>query len=316
MKEISRVKCFGGWLLKLEHQSEELGGLQMRLNVFLPPTPVNAVDNTPAEVEYPLPRLLYFLSGLTCTEDNFMQKAGALQYASKYHLAICAPDTSPRKLVKNSQSNTLHICTLGGANIEGEDDNWDFGTGAGFYVDATADPWSKHYRMYSYITQELPQILAKRFSEQIDFNRLPGICGHSMGGHGALMIYLRNSDKYNSVSAFSPICNPSNCPWGKKAFSGYLGADNYSQWSQYDATELVQRFQRGSDSGPVTILIDQGSDDQFLHQDQLLPSEFIDKAAGNAQNVRVVYREHKGYDHGYYFISTFIEDHIRFHALQ
>ncbi|KAJ3275907.1 hypothetical protein HDV01_006773 [Terramyces sp. JEL0728] len=225
---------------------------------------------------------LFFLSGLTCNEDNFIQKSCALSKASELGLILVCPDTSPR-----------------GLGIQGEDDAWDFGTGAGFYVDATVEKY-KNYRMYSYVTEELYDLVAKEFS--IDKSKV-GIFD-SMGGHGALICALRNPDKFKTVSAFAPICNPLNCAWGKKAFTGYL----VDKWSAYDATEL----KKGYAGPPKKILIDQGDQDQFL-KEQLLPLNFV-----SAKNdlVSVNYREHQGYDHSYWFIQTFINDHLEFHSSQ
>ncbi|BAU10515.1 S-formylglutathione hydrolase [Leptolyngbya sp. NIES-3755] len=252
----------------------------MKFSIYLPP---QASDRS-------VP-VLYFLAGLTCTEENFMVKAGAQQFAAKHGLILVAPDTSPR--------NT---------GIPGENEAWDFGTGAGFYVDATQDPWSKHYRMYSYIVDELPALIAENFP----INDRQGIFGHSMGGHGALICALKNpggsasrSVRYQSVSAFAPICAPMQCAWGEKAFSNYLGQDR-SIWRSYDATELVQNRQF-----PRSILIDQGTSDQFL-SNQLLPEVFQKACESVGQPLTLRFQE--GYDHSYSFIASFIEDHIRFHA--
>lgn len=229
--------------------------------------------------------VLYFLSGLTCTEENFMVKAGAQQFAAKYGLILVVPDTSPR--------NT---------GIAGEDEDWDFGTGAGFYVDATEASWRDHYRMYSYVVEELPALIESQFPI-IPERR--GIFGHSMGGHGALVCAMRNPDRYRSVSAFAPIVAPMQCPWGQKAFSRYLGM-NQTDWQKYDATALVQvmPFRR-------PILIDQGESDQFLAT-QLLTEKF--EVACLDVRQELILRMQPGYDHSYYFISTFIEDHVRHHA--
>lgn len=243
-----------------------------------------AVYQPPQAAFQPVP-VLYFLSGLTCTEENFMVKAGAQQFAAKYGLILVASDTSPR--------NT---------GIPGEDDEWDFGTGAGFYVDATAEPWRSHYQMYSYIVEELPAIINANFPVIPDKQ---GIFGHSMGGHGALVCALRNPEKYKSVSAFAPIVAPMRCPWGQKALSRYLG-ENKEAWRNYDASELVKK---GKFSSP--ILIDQGTADKFLAE-QLMPEVFQQACAKVNQPLGLRYQE--GYDHSYYFISTFIEDHIRHHA--
>ncbi|MDJ0798299.1 MAG: S-formylglutathione hydrolase [Calothrix sp. MO_167.B12] len=230
--------------------------------------------------------ILYFLSGLTCTEENFMIKAGAQRLAAKYGLILVAPDTSPR--------NT---------GIAGEDEEWDFGTGAGFYVDATQKPWVNHYQMYSYVVQELPDLIAANFP--VEPSR-QGIFGHSMGGHGALVCALRNPQQYKSVSAFAPIVAPMHCPWGEKTLSRYLGEDRES-WRAYDASELIRQ---GKFHSP--ILIDQGTADTFLAE-QLLPAIF--EQACEEVNQPLTLRYQEGYDHSYYFISTFIEDHIRHHAI-
>lgn len=244
-----------------------------------------AIYQPPQAKERPLP-ILYFLSGLTCTEENFMVKAGAQQFAAQHGLILVTPDTSPRH-----------------AGIAGEDDSWDFGTGAGFYVDATNEPWNTHYQMYSYVTEELPTLIGRYFPVNADRQ---GIFGHSMGGHGALVCALRNPDRYRSVSAFAPICAPMQCPWGQKAFSHYLGSDQ-AYWRDYDASELVHvsKF-HGS------ILIDQGTYDQFLTT-QLLPEVF--KTACEKANQPLTLRLQAGYDHSYYFIATFIEDHLHHHAI-
>eukprot|EP00465_Bigelowiella_longifila_P011432 CAMPEP_0185267520 /NCGR_PEP_ID=MMETSP1359-20130426/34623_1 /TAXON_ID=552665 /ORGANISM="Bigelowiella longifila, Strain CCMP242" /LENGTH=253 /DNA_ID=CAMNT_0027857913 /DNA_START=60 /DNA_END=821 /DNA_ORIENTATION=+ len=231
--------------------------------------------------------VLYYLSGLTCSPENFITKAGAFAAAEKHGVALIAPDTSPRDV-----------------NIEGEDDSYDFGSAAGFYVDATEPKWAKHYNMYSYVVSELPELVEEHLPV-IEGSK--SIFGHSMGGHGALTIYLKNPGAYQSVSAFSPICNPTDCPWGAKAFSGYLGEDNKEAWRDYDATLLMEKY-----CGPKTpILIDQGLDDSFLAE-QLKPESF--KAACNKSGVPLDLRMQEGYDHSYFFISTFIADHVDFHA--
>ena len=274
IENISCNKSFGGWHKQYRHQSQSLN-CEMRFAIYLPPQ---------AEAG-PVPHL-YWLSGLTCTEENFMVKAGALRDAARLGIALIAPDTSPR-----------------GANIPGEDESWDFGSGAGFYVDATQEPWSGHYRMYDYIVNELPALVEQQFPVK----GKPGISGHSMGGHGALVLALRNPGKFRSVSAFAPIAAPSQCPWGHKAFGGYLGEDR-AQWAAYDATELMKGMKAPF---PAGILVDQGLADNFLAQ-QLHPEAF--EAACQQAGQPLTLRRHDGYDHGYYFISTFIEDHIRFHA--
>lgn len=274
IKLISEYKSFEGKLGFYSHASSSCNG-EMRFAVYQPPQ----------AAEKPVP-VLYFLSGLTCTQENFMVKAGAQRYAAEYGLMLVAPDTSPR--------NT---------GILGEDDEWDFGTGAGFYVDATAEPWRSHYQMYSYIVQELPALIAANFPIQPDKQ---GIFGHSMGGHGALVCALRNPNLFKSVSAFAPIVAPIRCPWGQKAFSRYLG-NNQESWRDYDASELVQKLRHHSQ-----ILIDQGTDDQFL-ADQLLTDIFAQVCTAVNQPLNLRYQS--GYDHSYYFIASFVEDHIRHHAI-
>lgn len=246
----------------------------MKFSVYLPPQA--KTDRVP---------VLYFLSGLTCTEENFMVKAGAQQFAAKHGLLLVVPDTSPR-----------------GAGIPGEDDSWDFGTGAGFYLDATQEPWRSHYNMYRYVTQELPALIAAQFPIRPDRQ---GIFGHSMGGHGALICALKNPDRYRSVSAFAPIAAPMRCPWGQKAFSNYLGA-NQADWRAYDASELVLTTQL-----PYPILIDQGTADPFL-EPQLMPGVFEQACAKVGQPLNL--RMQDGYDHSYYFIASFVADHIAHHA--
>jgi S-formylglutathione hydrolase len=273
---ISEHACHGGVQRFYRHDSETIG-LPMRFSVYLPPRAHHS--RVPA---------LFYLAGLTCTEETFAIKAGAQQFAARHGIALVAPDTSPR-----------------GAGLPGEADDWDFGAGAGFYVDATREPWSRHYRMYSYVRDELRHTVVAQLP--IDGARL-GIFGHSMGGHGALVLALRNPGLYRSVSAFAPIAAPMRCPWGQKAFSGYLG-DDRETWRQYDASELVvgqdsARFESG-------ILIDQGLADKF-RAEQLYPDVF--EAACIAAGQPLTLRRHEGYDHGYYFIQTFIEDHIAHHA--
>lgn len=247
----------------------------MRFGAYLPPQAQSA--RVP---------VLYWLSGLSCTEENFVVKAGAQRVAAELGLAIIAPDTSPR-----------------GLDIPGEADSYDFGAGAGFYVDATEAPWSRGYRMYSYVTKELFELVAAALP--VDPGRA-GIFGHSMGGHGALTIALKNPSRYKSVSAFAPIASPSRCPWGEKALCGYLGADR-KKWREYDAVLLIE--DRGW-KGP-TLLVDQGTQDQFL-ESQLKPELLVEvcQRLGIALDLRM----QQGYDHSYYFISSFIEDHLRFHA--
>jgi S-formylglutathione hydrolase len=274
LKILKQHAAFNGTLSFCSHFSERCR-CPMNFSIYVPQQ----------AIETPLP-VLYFLSGLTCTEENFMAKAGAQRYAAELGLILIAPDTSPR--------NT---------GIPNEAADWDFGAGAGFYVDATEDPWNRHYRMYSYVVKELPTLIAEYFPADITRQ---GICGHSMGGHGALVCGLRNGDRYRSISAFAPIAAPSQCPWGQKALTGYLGSDR-SAWSFYDATALISTLP--ADGRP--ILIDQGLSDLFLAE-QLRPDLFAE--ACRATNRALTYREHPHYDHSYYFIATFIEDHIRFHA--
>jgi S-formylglutathione hydrolase len=268
--------CHGGKQAIYQHESKTIG-LPMRFSVYLPPQARHG--RVPA---------LFYLAGLTSTEETFSIKAGAQRFASEHGIALVSPDTSPR-----------------GAGIAGETDDWDFGVAAGFYVDATREPWARHYRMYSYVRDELREAVTSQLP--IDGARL-GIFGHSMGGHGALVLALRNPELYRSVSAFAPIAAPMRCPWGKKAFSGYLGEDPHA-WRQYDASELVarpdtHRFENG-------ILIDQGLDDKFRIE-QLHPDAFEQACLAAGQSLTL--RRHEGYDHGYYFIQTFIEDHIAHHA--
>ena len=265
--------CFSGHQRFYAHESRECR-TEMRFSVFVPPqAQTRAVP------------VLYYLAGLTCTEETFMIKAGAQRVAAELGVMLVAPDTSPRKV-----------------RFPGDDASWDFGLGAGFYVDATQAPWSQHYRMYSYVTRELPQLVNSLGQVRTDRQ---GIFGHSMGGHGALVCALRNRDRYRSVSAFAPIAAPSRCPWGVKAFTGYLGEDR-AAWADYDASELI-----GRTAYPDTILIDQGTADKFL-QEQLHPEVFATSCRASGTKVELRYRD--GYDHGYYFISTFMAEHLQFHA--
>lgn len=273
---IGEHACHGGVQRFYRHESKTIG-LPMRFSVYLPPHA--GEGRVPA---------LFYLAGLTCTEETFPIKAGAQHFAARHGIALVAPDTSPR-----------------GAGLPGESDAWDFGVGAGFYVDATREPWSKHYRMYSYMRDELRETVAAELP--IDGGRL-GIFGHSMGGHGALVLALRNPQIYRSVSAFAPLAAPMRSPWGKKAFSGYLG-DDPEAWLRYDASELVvrpdtARFAAG-------ILIDQGLADRF-RVEQLHPEVFESACLTAGQPLTL--RRHETYDHSYYFIQTFIEDHIAHHA--
>ena len=271
---LSEHACFGGVQGFYKHDSQEIG-LPMRFSVFTPPQARQG----------PVP-VLFYLAGLTCTEETVVIKGGAQRIAAELGIMLVAPDTSPR-----------------GANIPGESDSWDFGVGAGFYLDATQAPWSKHYRMESYVVQELRALIVKEFAA--DAARV-GVFGHSMGGHGALTLALRHPEVYRSVSAFAPIAAPSQCPWGEKAFGNYLGGDR-ATWLEHDASALMRKT---ATPFPQGILIDQGLADKFLAE-QLLPQEFEAACAQAKQPLEL--RRHDGYDHGYYFISTFMEDHLRFH---
>ncbi|WP_439688002.1 S-formylglutathione hydrolase [Cupriavidus oxalaticus] len=279
MELISQHGCHGGVQRFYRHDSAAIG-LPMRFSVFLPPQ---------AQGGAKVP-VLFYLAGLTCTEETFMIKAGAQRFAAEHGLMLVAPDTSPRD-----------------AGVPGEADAWDFGVGAGFYVDATEAPWSRHWRMESYVAEELFDLVTTALPGEA--SRV-GIFGHSMGGHGALVLAQRHPERFRSVSAFAPIAAPTRCPWGEKAFTGYLGSDR-GAWLQYDATELMVR-QQGAPF-PAGILVEQGLDDQFL-QTQLHPDAF--EAACQAVGQPLTLRRHSGYDHGYYFITTFIADHIRHHAGQ
>jgi S-formylglutathione hydrolase len=279
LEVLSEHACFGGLQRFYQHGSHEIG-LPMRFSVFLPPQAV-AGSKVPA---------LVYLAGLTCNEETFMAKAGAQRLAAELGLALVAPDTSPR-----------------GAKVPGEADSWDFGVGAGFYLDATQAPWSRHYRMESYLTGELLALLGDALP--LDANRI-GIFGHSMGGHGALTLALRHPDLFQSVSAFAPICAPSRCPWGRKAFTGYLGSDE-SLWAEHDATALMNLMPAAPYPGGIRI--DQGLADKFLAE-QLHP-ELFEAACAKAGQPLALHR-HAGYDHGYYFIATFMAEHLRHHARQ
>lgn len=276
---ISEHASFGGVQRFYRHESTTIG-LPMRFSIYLPP---QAQDKAGTR----LPALFY-LAGLTCTEETFVIKAGAQRLAAALGIALVSPDTSPR-----------------GANVPGEADDWDFGVGAGFYLDATQEPWSRNWRTESYVTRELFDLVTTELP--LDADRV-GIFGHSMGGHGALVLAQRHRSKFRSVSAFAPIAAPSRCPWGEKAFSRYLGEDR-TQWQQYDASALMR--EQASAPFPEGILVDQGLGDKFLAE-QLYPDAFVEACAAVGQ--RLTLRKHEGYDHGYFFISTFIEDHMRHHA--
>ncbi len=276
---LSEHACFGGVQRFYQHASSSIG-LPMRFSVFLPA----------AAAQQPVPALLY-LAGLTCTHETFAIKAGAQRWAAAAGLALIAPDTSPR-----------------GANIDGETASWDFGLAASFYLDATQQPWSRHYRMESYIVRELLALVAAQLP--IDTQRL-GIFGHSMGGHGALTLALRHPGLFKSVSAFAPICSPSQCPWGQKAFTGYFGDDALS-WQTHDAVTIMRALAISKTAAPYPggILIDQGLADQFLAT-QLYPHLFEAACAQAGQAINV--RRHALYDHGYYFVASFMADHVEHH---
>lgn len=275
LEQISNNTMFDGQQLKFKHASSTLS-CDMSFSVFMPP-----------QARFSKVPVIYWLSGLTCTDDNFVQKSGAQRYAAEAGVAIVCPDTSPR-----------------GEGVPDDPDGaYDFGLGAGFYVTATQAPWSEHYNMYDYIIQELPQVLDdSELSLDVD---LASIMGHSMGGHGALTIALKNPGLYKAVSAFAPICSPMSCPWGEKGLGNYIG-DNKADWEQYDACALV-----GKAEEKLHILVDQGQADDFLVS-QLKP-ELLQQACLDAKHPLTL-RMHAGYDHSYFFISTFIEDHVKHHA--
>lgn len=270
---LSEQRCFGGVQGFYRMQSTECGA-PMRFAVYQPPQAATG----------PVP-VVYFLAGLTCSEETFTIKAGAQRVAATLGLMLVCPDTSPRD-----------------TGIEGEAEDWEFGTGAGFYVDADQPPWSRHFRMYSHVSSELPALIDKAFPTA---EGRTGICGHSMGGHGALVIGLRNQKRFRSISALAPIVAPTRVPWGLKAFPRFLGPDRKA-WQAYDACELVR-----ADPSPNPILVDQGMDDAFL-QRQLRPELFEEACAAAGQSLQL--RRHEGYDHSYYFIQSVIGDHLRHHA--
>jgi len=273
MKQIESIKEFGGWLNRYEHQSASCH-CTMTFSVYLPPQA--ATEKVPA---------IYWLSGLTCSDDNFRTKAGAQRYAAEFGLALIMPDTSPR-----------------GDDVADEPDRYDLGKGAGFYVNATQAPWSTHYQMYDYVTAELPALIEAHFPV---LSGIKSISGHSMGGHGALICALKEKDAYRSVSAFSPICHPVKCPWGEGCFGAYLG-DDKEQWKAYDATELIK-----AGHSAIPVLIDQGTNDEFLAE-QLFPQDL--QAAYEEQGRSVTLRMQEGYDHSYHFVATFIGEHLAYHA--
>lgn len=264
-------RLFGGWQQRYRHHSESVNS-DMTFSIYLPPTS----DDTP-------PPVLYWLSGLTCSDENFTTKAGAQRIAAELGLVLVMPDTSPRG---------EHVAN---------DPGYDLGQGASFYVNATQAPWSAHYQMYDYVSQELPAVVRQHFN----VCERQSISGHSMGGHGALMLALRHPERYRSASAFAPIVNPSQVPWGRKAFAAYLGTDE-TTWLAYDSCQLLTHG-----TARLPLLIDQGDCDQFL-PDQLQPAKFAELAEQYGWPLTL--RTQSGYDHSYYFIASFIEDHLRFHA--
>lgn len=272
---ISSNKSFGGYQKIYSHHSKELA-CEMKFAIYLPPQSEDATLKLP---------VLYWLSGLTANETNFIQKAGAQKYAAEHGIIIVCADTSPR-----------------GVDLPGEDDSYDFGTGAGFYVDAITDPWNKHYKMFTYITKELIELINHNFAT---LENVQSISGHSMGGHGALISALRCPGLYKSVSAFAPIANPIKCEWGQKCFTGYLG-ENTDLWKEWDATELIKNY----NGPPLMLRIDQGGNDEFLQQ--LQPENLIE--ACRSGRVACVYNLREGYDHSYFFIASFIAEHIAHHA--
>ena len=273
IEQFSASKNFGGWTKMFSHPSESCGG-EMKFSVFLPP-----------QAESGDVPVLYWLSGLTCNHENFITKAGAQQYAAQSGIMLVAPDTSPR-----------------GAGVQGEDDDYDLGSGAGFYINATEDKWAANYRMEDYIIHELPKIIGVNFPV---VKGKESIFGHSMGGHGALTLALKNPGRFCSVSAFSPICAPSQCQWGEKVFTNYLG-ENRESWKKHDANELIQ-----NSTLEIPLLIDQGGDDPFLEKE--LNFELFRNTC-EKRNQKLTARLQSGYDHSYYFIATFMEDHIQHHA--
>ena len=272
---VSSTKVFDGRQQQYRHYSETLN-CHMRFAIFLPPL----AERMEKTQRFPV---LYWLSGLTCTDENFSQKAGAQRMAAELGIALVIPDTSPR-----------------GDDVA-DDEGYDLGQGAGFYLNATQEPWKQHYQMYDYVLQELPALVEGNFP----VTERRAIAGHSMGGHGALVLGLRNPERFTSISAFSPISNPISCPWGEKAFSAYLGADR-SSWEEYDATVLLSRAIE-----QLPILISQGEDDEFLER-ELKPHAL--ETAAEAAGYPLKVEHHAGYDHSYYFIASFIEQHLRFHA--
>jgi S-formylglutathione hydrolase len=277
VERIAKIRSFDGYIERYKHHSNTTN-CDMIFGIYLPPQ----VQQQPVPV-------LYWLSGLTCTDENFMQKAGAQRIAAELGIAIVCPDTSPR-----------------GTDLLGEHDSYDFGSGAGFYLNATQAPWDQHYQMYDYVVEELPMLIQQHFPVTDKCS----ISGHSMGGHGALTIALKNPQRYQSVSAFAPISHPTNCPWGEKVFSHYLGEDK-TQWEQYDTALLIAKTSAHANNKKIPLLVDQGDADDFL-EEQLQPQAL--SVACDANDHPLTLRMQSGYDHSYFFIASFIEDHLRYHA--
>lgn len=277
MERIAKIRSFDGYIERYKHHSNTTN-CDMVFGIYLPPQ----------AQQQPVP-VLYWLSGLTCTDENFMQKAGAQRIAAELGVAIVCPDTSPR-----------------GTDLPGEHDSYDFGSGAGFYLNATQAPWDQHYQMYDYVVEELPMLIQQHFPVTDKCS----ISGHSMGGHGALTIALKNPQRYQSVSAFAPISHPTNCPWGEKVFSQYLGEDK-TQWEQYDTALLIAKTSAHANDKKIPLLVDQGDADDFLEA-QLQPQALSVACDVNVHPLTL--RMQSGYDHSYFFIASFIEDHLRYHA--
>ncbi len=274
MEIVSQQRLFDGRQIRCRHRSE-CCACEMTFSIYLPPQAARA----------PVP-VVYWLSGLTCSDENFSTKSGAQRSAAMHGIALVIPDTSPR-----------------GDQVAGDPDGgWDLGLGAGFYVNATQAPWKPHYRMYDYVAEELPALVESQFP--LDAERR-AISGHSMGGHGALVVGARQPERYRSISAFAPICAPMDCPWGQKALTAYLGSDREA-WRNYDASRLLEQGDPG-----IPILVDQGTEDEFL-QSQLMPERLRRAAVNSGASLELRY--HAGYDHSYYFIGSFIEEHLEFHS--
>nr|WP_321323709.1 S-formylglutathione hydrolase [Thiomicrorhabdus sp.] len=275
IKQIESIKEFGGFLNRYTHYSDTCK-CNMTFSVYLPP-----------QAETKAVPALYWLSGLTCTDDNVRVKAGAQRYAAEHGIALVMPDTSPR-----------------GDDVADDEERYDLGKGAGFYVNATQEPWAQHYQMYDYVTAELPDLVEQYLPI---ITGLKSISGHSMGGHGALICALKNPEAFKSVSAFSPICHPMHCGWGQGCFNAYLGEENLKDWADYDAVKLIE-----DGAFCPEILVDQGTADEFLTEGQLQP-ESLQKACEN-KGIKLQLRMQDGYDHSYHFIATFIGEHIAYHA--